>query len=112
MSTELAVGSPWRAMPIPELVQLMHGAPFFWCLAGGHAVSRAVGRQYRPHQPLFKSKDPRAVDEVDFRTALPVLTPQERASLTAWLRTTQHAGHPWLSVLAPRLLLGGMCWVI
>jgi hypothetical protein len=202
MPSELAVGSSWQELPIPDLVQLMHGAPFFWCLAGGHAVSRAVGHQFRPHhdidvvvlrsdltaaqewfidwrlfaadppgrlrrwntgevlptavhdiwcqreqslgwelqlmvqesnaaswfyrrdprifgaldslatnlhgvpclrldlQLLFKSKDPRPIDELDFRAALPRLTPKERACLIEWLRITQPDGHRWLTVLA------------
>ena len=27
----------------------MRGAPFFWCLAGGHAIAHVLGRSYRPH---------------------------------------------------------------
>jgi hypothetical protein len=30
----------------------MFGAGFFWCLAGGHAIERVVGRPYRPHEDI------------------------------------------------------------
>ena len=50
---------------------------------------------------LYKSKSPRAPDELDLRSALPRLDPE----LTAWLADaiTPHCeGHPWLDALAVR----------
>lgn len=35
-----------------EVVEVMRGAGFFWCLAGGHAIERMVGRPYRAHGDL------------------------------------------------------------
>lgn len=199
--TELALSSPWQPLRVGELVALMDGARFFWCLAGGQAIARVLGRSYRPHgdidivvlrpqqlevhdwfrewrlyaadppgslrpwksnetlpigvhdvwchregsrgwelqimiqeseggswsfrrdarvrgsiadlatdahgvpclrmdlQLLFKSKEPRAKDEADFRELVPVLSDEQRESLAYWLRLTSPA-HRWLSELA------------
>lgn len=201
MATKLDVTSPWKPLSVPQLVELMRGARFFWCLAGGHAIAHVLGRSYRPHgdidivvlrpdqlalhdwlhewqlyaadppgslrpwtpnatlpngvhdawchreksrawelqimiqesdgtswffrrdarvhgsvddlatkvngvpclrmdlQLLFKSKEPRAKDEIDFRELLPVLTDAQRETLAYWLRLTSPA-HPWLGELA------------
>jgi len=37
---------------VNAVVDLMQGAPFFWCLAGGHAIERVVGRRYRAHDDI------------------------------------------------------------
>ena len=49
-------------------------------------------------QLLYKSKDPRPVDETDFLTVLPHLDPAQRAFLSAALWTTA-PGHRWLQRL-------------
>jgi hypothetical protein len=49
---------------------------------------------------LFKSKEPRERDEVDFDAVLPLLGPTERDRLAAWLP----ADHPWRT----RILGGGV----
>jgi hypothetical protein len=46
------VETPWSPLPVNAVVELMRGAPFFWCLAGGHAIERVVGRPYRPHDDI------------------------------------------------------------
>ena len=51
-------------------------------------------------QLLFKSKQPRAKDERDFRELLPVLTDEQRKRLAYWLRLTAPGDHPWLTELA------------
>jgi aminoglycoside-2''-adenylyltransferase len=201
MLTDLDVASPWKPLPLAELVELMRGALFFWCLAGGHAIAHVLGRSYRQHgdidivvlrpdqlqvqnwfsawrlyaadppgtfkpwkahevlprgvhdvwchrdespawelqimiqesdgdswyfrrdarvrgsisalatdvrgvpclrmdlQLLFKSKEPRAKDESDFRELLPVLSNEQRETLAYWLRLTHPDGHPWLTEL-------------
>jgi hypothetical protein len=43
------VDSPWMPLPVLEVQELMRGARFFWCLAGGLAIERVVGRSYRTH---------------------------------------------------------------
>jgi hypothetical protein len=43
---------PWNPLPVGDLVTLMRGAGFFWCLAGGHAIERVVGRSYRAHEDI------------------------------------------------------------
>jgi aminoglycoside-2''-adenylyltransferase len=51
-------------------------------------------------QLLFKSKEPRAKDNVDFRELLPVLTDEQRERLAYWLGLTAPGDHPWLTELA------------
>ena len=46
------VDTPWSPLPVNAVVDLMRGAPFFWCLAGGHAIERVVGRRYRAHDDI------------------------------------------------------------
>ena len=46
------VTAGWTPIAVDELVRIMASAPFFWCLAGGHAIERMVGRPYRPHDDL------------------------------------------------------------
>jgi len=46
------VGAPWVPLTVEELTTVMHGAGFFWCLAGGHAIERVVGRRYRSHNDI------------------------------------------------------------
>ena len=46
------VTSGWTPVTIGELTRIMDGAPFFWCLAGGHAIERMVGHPYRAHDDL------------------------------------------------------------
>ncbi len=203
MRTELEVSSPWKPLTLAELVELMRGVKFFWCLAGGHAIAHVLGRSYRPHgdidivvlrpdqvevqnwfrnwrlyaaapppgmlrpwepnemlpigihdvwghrdssrawelqimiqetdgnswyfrrdhrvrgsvddlamdvrgvpclrmdlQLLFKSREPRAKDESDFRELLPVLPNAQRELLAYWLALMNPDGHPWLTALA------------
>jgi hypothetical protein len=47
---------------------------------------------------LFKAKHRREKDEVDFQTALPKLTAQEKADLRGWLGRL-HPGHVWIDRL-------------
>jgi len=49
---------------------------------------------------LYKSKAPRATDEDDFRTALPMLDADARRWLAAALRRAG-AEHPWVAALLP-----------
>ena len=65
------VDAPWLPLSVDEVMDLMRGAPFFWCLAGGHAIERVVGRPYRAHDDI---------DIVVLRTDLEGL--QQR--LTGW----------------------------
>ena len=44
--------APWSPLPLPVLLDQMQGADFFWCLAGGQAIARVVGRSFRPHEDL------------------------------------------------------------
>jgi hypothetical protein len=44
--------APWTPLSVAEVVDLFRGASFFWCLAGGRAIERVVGRAYRPHQDI------------------------------------------------------------
>ena len=46
------VAAPWVPLTVEELSTVMHGAGFFWCLAGGHAIERVIGRPYRPHDDI------------------------------------------------------------
>ena len=46
------VTTPWAPLTVEELCGVMRGAGFFWCLAGGQAIERIVGRPYRPHDDL------------------------------------------------------------
>lgn len=46
------VDSPWSPLPVDDVVNLMQGAPFFWCLAGGYAIERVVGHSYRAHEDI------------------------------------------------------------
>lgn len=53
MSTPLTPdGSPWVPLSVDELAAIMAGAGFFWCLAGGRALERIVGRPYRSHDDI------------------------------------------------------------
>ncbi|MEV6219531.1 hypothetical protein [Nocardia sp. NPDC051833] len=45
---------------------------------------------------LFKAKANRPKDDADFRRALPLLSEERRARLSAWL-TRVHPDHPWLA---------------
>jgi len=51
-------------------------------------------------QLLYKSKDLRDKDELDFAESLPRLRPEQRDTLASWLRIVYPKGHPWLSRLA------------
>lgn len=51
-------------------------------------------------QLLFKSREPRAKDESDFRELLPVLPNAQRELLAYWLALMNPDGHPWLTALA------------
>lgn len=44
--------TPWSPLAVGAVVDLMRDAPFFWCLAGGHAIERVVGRRYRAHDDI------------------------------------------------------------
>ena len=46
------VDTPGSPLPVHAVVDLMRGAPFFWCLAGGLAIERVVGRSYRAHDDI------------------------------------------------------------
>jgi len=46
------VESRWSPLSVDEVVEVMRGAGFFWCLAGGHAIERVVGRSYRAHDDI------------------------------------------------------------
>ena len=48
----LDVESPWSPLSVEEVMTLMEGAPFFWCLAGGHAIELVVGESYRSHEDI------------------------------------------------------------
>jgi hypothetical protein len=70
------------------------------------ALAKDIGRfsnegipYIRPDiQLLYKSKGARASDEADLITVLPRLDPAQRATLSAWLWTTD-PGHRWLERL-------------
>lgn len=51
-------------------------------------------------QMLYKSKGRRPKDELDFERVLPKLTQAQRATLAAWLNTTNSGGHEWATRLA------------
>lgn len=51
-------------------------------------------------QMLYKSKGRRPKDELDFERVLPKLTQVQRATLAAWLNTTNPGGHEWAARLA------------
>jgi hypothetical protein len=40
---------PWKPFSVREVAAVFSGAPFFWCIAGGHAIEFAVGREIRAH---------------------------------------------------------------
>jgi hypothetical protein len=42
----------WSPLNVEELTSIMQGAGFFWCLAGGHAIERILGRPYRTHEDI------------------------------------------------------------
>ena len=42
----------WSPLSVDELTAIMDGAGFFWCLAGGHALERLLGRRYRAHDDI------------------------------------------------------------
>jgi hypothetical protein len=46
------VESRWSPLSVDDVVEVMRGAGFFWCLAGGHAIERVVGRSYRVHDDI------------------------------------------------------------
>lgn len=46
------VDTPWSPLPVDGVMDLMRSAPFFWCLAGGHAIERVVGQPYRAHDDI------------------------------------------------------------
>lgn len=52
MPTVPDLASPWLPLPLPQLLERMRGADFFWCLAGGQAIAHVVGRPFRTHQDL------------------------------------------------------------
>jgi hypothetical protein len=39
----------WQPLTVTELVNLLDGAPFTWCLAGGYAIEAFLGTAIRPH---------------------------------------------------------------
>lgn len=41
--------APWSPLPADTINEVMQGADFFWCLAGGLAIERVVGESYRSH---------------------------------------------------------------
>lgn len=61
--------SAWTPLPVTELMDVMRGANFFWCLAGGKAIERVVARPYRAH------------DDLDI-----VVLRSDQLSLQQWLR--------------------------
>jgi hypothetical protein len=42
----------WTPLSVDAVVEVMRGAGFLWCLAGGHAIERVVGRGYRQHEDI------------------------------------------------------------
>lgn len=48
----MSADAPWSPLSVPELVDVMRPAPFAWCLAGGHAIERVVGKAYRAHEDI------------------------------------------------------------
>jgi hypothetical protein len=42
----------WSPLSVDAVVEVMRGAEFFWCLAGGHAIERVVGQPYRAHEDI------------------------------------------------------------
>ena len=46
------VDSRWSPLSVGELLDVMRGADFFWCLAGGHAIERVIGKSYRAHDDI------------------------------------------------------------
>jgi hypothetical protein len=46
------IQAPWSPLPVGTVADLMRGAPFFWCLAGGQAIERVVGKSYRVHADI------------------------------------------------------------
>jgi hypothetical protein len=46
------VNSRWTPLTIQELALVLRNSGFFWCLAGGHAIERLVGRSYRTHDDI------------------------------------------------------------
>jgi hypothetical protein len=46
------VQGSWSPLSVDELVDVMRGAEFFWCLAGGQAIERVVGQSHRPHEDI------------------------------------------------------------
>lgn len=59
----------WRPLTVEDVHQLFSGAPFDWCLAGGHALEQFVGRPLRAHDDI---------DVVVFR--------DQQVTVRAWLR--------------------------
>lgn len=44
--------SRWQPWSVEQVVLLFGGAPFRWCISGGHALERHVGDAWRGHEDL------------------------------------------------------------
>ena len=42
----------WAPLSVAEVTMVLDGAPFFWCLAGGHGLERLAGWPYRAHEDI------------------------------------------------------------
>jgi len=42
----------WESLTVPQVSEIMRGAPFAWRIAGGHAIEAFVGRVLRGHGDL------------------------------------------------------------
>lgn len=51
-------------------------------------------------QLLYKARNQRPKDDLDFRTCLPLLGPQAKQWLKGHLRQLHPEGHSWLTLLA------------
>ena len=52
MPPDLDVTSPWKPIAPGAIAARMQRAEFLWCLAGGYAVERFVGRALREHSDI------------------------------------------------------------
>ena len=50
-------------------------------------------------QLLYKAKDPRSKDDLDFKACLPLMSVEERQWLTTGLEVLYPEGHPWIQLL-------------
>ncbi|MCX6047974.1 MAG: hypothetical protein NT075_22975 [Chloroflexi bacterium] len=39
----------WQPLSVAAVMQVLQGAPFFWCLAGGYVIEQFLGKSLRPH---------------------------------------------------------------